>query len=127
MSRKDLAQVGKGLKILARVFFAAGAERIFLPLAGAESQDTLEEALDVLAKPLDPWALELMAFHPLGTARMSTSARGGVVDSNLQSWELPGLYVVDGGIFPTSLGVNPQLSIMAWAHRAAEHLAEQVQ
>jgi choline dehydrogenase-like flavoprotein len=127
MSREDLEKVRRGLQILARVFFAAGAERIFLPMAGVESQDTLEEALDVLSKPLDPWALELMAFHPLGTARMSTSARGGVVDSNLQSWEMPGLYVVDGGIFPTSLGVNPQLSIMAWAHRAAEHLAEQVQ
>jgi len=54
---------------------------------------------------------------------MSTRRKNGVVDPDLQTWEVPNLYVVDGSIFPTSLGVNPQLSIMAYATRAAEHLA----
>ena len=60
------------------------------------------------------------------TTRMATSAREGVLDPDLQTWAIRDLYVVDGGVFPTSLGVNPQLTIMAMATRAAEHLAARV-
>jgi choline dehydrogenase-like flavoprotein len=126
MTKRNLEQVRRGLRILSEIFFQADAERIFLPLAGVERHDSLDSALKVLEDPLDPLSLELAAFHPLGTARMSTSARNGVLDPDLQAWELPGLYVVDGSIFPTSLGVNPQLSIMAYATRAAEHIAAQI-
>jgi choline dehydrogenase-like flavoprotein len=123
MTKRNLEQVRRGLRILAEVFFQADAQCIFLPLAGVERHDSLDSALRVLDKPLDPLALELAAFHPLGTARMSTKQRNGVVTPDLQTWEIPDLYVVDGSIFPTSLGVNPQLTIMAYATRAAEHLA----
>lgn len=123
MTKRNLEQVRRGLRILAEVFFQADAQRIFLPLAGVEQHESLDSALKVLDKPIDPLALELAAFHPLGTARMSTKRKNGVVNPDLQTWEVPDLYVVDGSIFPTSLGVNPQLSIMAYATRAAEHLA----
>ena len=123
MSRGDLEKVRRGLRILSEVFFAAGAERIYLPVAGIEEHGTLDAALAALDRPLDAWALELAAFHPLGTARMGTSERDGVLDPDLQTWAVRDLYVVDGGVFPTSLGVNPQLTIMAMATRAAEHLA----
>ncbi len=123
ISDGDLEKVRRGLRILSEVFFAAGAERIYLPLAGVEVQPDLDSALAALEQPISPWGLELTAFHPLGTARMSSGRREGVVGPDLQSWEIPGLYVIDGGIFPTSLGVNPQLTIMAMATRAAERLA----
>ena len=74
----------------------------------------------------DPMALEMAAFHPLGTARMSVSARHGVVDNDLECWDVPGLYVVDGGVVPTALGVNPQITIMGLATRAAETIASRL-
>ncbi len=126
MSRGDLEKVRRGLRVLSEVFFAAGAERIYLPVAGIEQHDSVDAALVALDRPLDAWALELAAFHPLGTTRMATSAREGVLDPDLQTWAIRDLYVVDGGVFPTSLGVNPQLTIMAMATRAAEHLAARV-
>ena len=122
ISEEDLEKMRKGLHLLAKVFFAAGAERIYLPLAGEELQRDEASALRVLSRPLKAWGLELIAFHPLGTARMACRAEDGVVNPDLESWEIPGLYVVDGSIFPTSLGVNPQLTIMAYATRAAETL-----
>ena len=61
-------------------FFAAGADEIFLPLAGQEHHLSLKSALNTLAPPINPWDLELVAFHPLGTARMSDRARQGVVN-----------------------------------------------
>jgi len=123
LSRRDRGRVQRGLSILAELFFAAGAERIFLPIAGQEEQHTLSDARLAIQTDFDPMVLELAAFHPLGTARMASSARRGVVDSDLESWEVPGLYVVDGGVVPSALGVNPQITIMGLATRAAEILS----
>ena len=120
---KDKARVVRGLDVLAEVFFAAGAKRIFLPIAGKEEQRSLAEARCAIGAELDPMALEMAAFHPLGTARMSASSRLGVVDPDLESWNIGGLYVVDGGVVPSSLGVNPQITIMGLATRAARTIA----
>jgi len=126
LSEIDLERMRQGLVMLAKVFFAAGAERVILPIAGQEDQPSLDKALAALTGPLDPWRIELAAFHPLGTARMSTDRREGVVKPDLMSWEVPDLYVVDGSIFPSSLGVNPQLTIMAYATMAAARIADEL-
>jgi choline dehydrogenase-like flavoprotein len=47
-----------------------------------------------------------------------------VVDSNLKTQGLENLFVCDASVFPTSLGVNPQLTVMALATRLGQHLGE---
>jgi len=123
LHQRDQARVKRGLGILSELFFAAGAERIFLPIAGREEQGSLASAQAALSEHFDPLSLEMAAFHPLGTARMSSVSRKGVVDPDLESWEVPGLYVVDGSVVPSALGVNPQITIMGLATRAAETIA----
>jgi choline dehydrogenase-like flavoprotein len=75
------------------------------------------------AAQVRPRDLTLMAFHPLGTARASTDPARGGVDADLEVRGTPGLYVADGAAVPTSLGVNPQITIMALATRLARHVA----
>ena len=53
---------------------------------------------------------------------MSDRKMNGVVDPSGKVWEREGLYIADGSVFPTSLGVNPQLTIMA----TARHIADQI-
>ena len=126
LGEREAELVRRALLLLAEVFFAAGAERLFMPLAGAEEVGSLAEVRRALAPPLDPWDVELAAFHPLGTARMAARRAEGVVDPELRAWDVPGLHVVDGSVFPSSLGVNPQLTIMAFALGAARRLAAEL-
>jgi choline dehydrogenase-like flavoprotein len=57
---------------------------------------------------------------------MGADRRRSLVGPDLQAHDLPGLYVCDGSVLPTSPAVNPQLTIMAVARRAARALADQL-
>jgi choline dehydrogenase-like flavoprotein len=107
----DLSRFRTGLARLEELFVAAGAREVYLPLPGS-------------VRPADAGRgdLKLMAFHPLGTARADARASHGVVDGDLALHGVEGVYVADGSVVPSSLGVNPQLTIMALATRLAFHL-----
>lgn len=62
--------------------------------------------------------------HPLGGCRMADSPDLGVVDDSGAVYGYEGLYCIDGSIVPTSLGVNPSLTISALTERCAERLVD---
>ena len=62
------------------------------------------------------------ASHPLGGCRMAAGPDLGVVDHRGAVFGYEGLYCIDSSIVPTSLGVNPSLTIAALAERCAERL-----
>ena len=68
----------------------------------------------------------MMAFHPQGTARMGEDPRAAVTDSFGRVHGTPRLWVGDASLFPSSCKVNPQITIMAFATRLAEHLAAEL-
>jgi choline dehydrogenase-like flavoprotein len=53
---------------------------------------------------------------------MGATKERGATDHNGKVWDVDGLYVADGSILPTSLGVNPQVAIMAVATRVAARM-----
>lgn len=55
---------------------------------------------------------------------MSEHAVRSVVDSHCETHDAKGLFVIDGSVTPTSLGVNPQVTILAIAEKSAEWIAE---
>jgi choline dehydrogenase-like flavoprotein len=108
---EDLARFRTGLARMRQLFAAAGAREVYLPLpVGARPER---------ARARD---LKLMAFHPLGTARADARASHGVTDGDLALHGVDGVYVADGSVIPSALGVNPQMTIMALATRLAFHL-----
>jgi enediyne biosynthesis protein E9 len=64
------------------------------------------------------------AAHPLGGCRMAESKDLGVTDSRGRVFDHEGLYCIDSSIIPSSLGVNPSLTIAAVSERCAEKLVE---
>jgi choline dehydrogenase-like flavoprotein len=123
INRADTAKIQRGLVILAKVFFAAGAERLVVPVHGFDEMRSPADIEKFARADIRPSDLELGAFHPLGTARMGHDPKTSVVRTDLEAHEVRGLYVVDGSVFPSPLGVNPQVTIMALATRAAETIA----
>jgi enediyne biosynthesis protein E9 len=60
--------------------------------------------------------------HPLGGCRMADSKEVGVVNDRCEAFDNEGLFCMDSSAIPTSLGVNPSLTIAAVCERAAAHL-----
>ena len=60
--------------------------------------------------------------HAMGTCRMGTDPARSVVDENCRTHDVPNLFVCDTSVFVTGAGVNPTLTAMAIASRAAEHI-----
>jgi choline dehydrogenase-like flavoprotein len=120
---RDLVNLRTALRRLAELSFGAGARSVLPGIRGLP--DTLGP--DDLAlfdrAPLDPSAYAFVLSHLFGTARMSRRPADGVVGPDFAVHGRRNLFVVDSSIFPTNLGVNPQLSIMSVAMLAAERIA----
>ncbi|MEK7745218.1 MAG: GMC family oxidoreductase [Elusimicrobiota bacterium] len=116
LGERDLSRMVRAARFTAEAFFAAGARKVVLPfnIPGNET-DSVEELRKADLSAVAPGGMQMMAFHPLGTC-----AAGRVVD-----WDLgvcPGVFICDGSVVPQSLGVNPQMTIYAFALRLARRL-----
>lgn len=118
---QDAERFRRGFVLLSRIFFAAGAREVLVPLAGVPvlrdgDVGPLERAR------ITPAHVKAMAFHPLGTARAGADPRRTVCDEHLAVRGVGGLHVADGSVLPSSPQVNPQVTIMALATRLVDHL-----
>ncbi len=118
MARKDKAKLVKGIRILAETFFLAGAREVFLPIFGSKPLRSIDE-LAFLDADFPGRRIECMTFHPLGSARMGKDPARSVVSPTGEAHDVENLFVVDGSVFPTSIGVNSQLPIMTVATKLA--------
>lgn len=125
MNQHDLKQFKYATGLLARMYFRAGAQEVILP--GLRRITTLhnEAELDAhMKKNLKAHDFMATAWHPLGTARLGSHQDDGVIDSQHQVFGYDNLYVMDGSAIRGPLGVNPQVTIMATATRAARRMAK---
>jgi choline dehydrogenase-like flavoprotein len=86
---------------------------------------TLKDAIaHIDSLPFQPGSLRLGCAHVMGGLGMGEDPRTSVVDSHGRFHHLQDLSVMDGSVFPTSIGANPQLSIYGLVARNATRLAE---
>ncbi len=123
MARQDRATIPRVIREMGEAFFAAGAKEVFAPILGASAMDA-DAFRRFPFEDVHGRDIECSSQHPLGSCRMGMTREHSVVDPHGKVWDTRGLYIADGSIVPTSLGVNPQLAIMTLATRVAWRLRE---
>jgi len=112
--------------LLAELYFAAGAREVYTAFHTTPVLYSPDDIKPMLSKPAKVEDTEYFTAHIMGTCRMSSDARNGVVDPNGQAWDVPGLYIADASVLPGTIGVNPQVTIMALAHLIAQRLSDEL-
>ncbi len=112
---------------MAECQFAAGAESVHPACSDAKPYRSWSEARSgIAALKLRAPNVYINSTHPLGGCAMGGDPRTSVVRADGRHHHLQNLYVIDGSVFPTSLGVNPCESIYTLAARNATLLAERI-
>jgi choline dehydrogenase-like flavoprotein len=118
----------RGAITSAKIFFAAGAVRVHLPVAQFPAIERAEaERLNQMAEHPDfkPGKLSISAAHLQGGCAMGRDAGDSVTDGYGRVHGIPWLFVADSSLFPNSLEINPYLTIMALADRVAETIRKE--
>jgi choline dehydrogenase-like flavoprotein len=123
LSEDDARRIGFGIARAAEIHFAAGATEVY-PNIGRVGALKFDRLADFEATAVKASELRLEAFHPMGTARISADPATGVCSADGSVNGVAGVYVADASLFPTSVGVNPMMTVIAFAKRVAAGLAE---
>jgi choline dehydrogenase-like flavoprotein len=116
-TQQDIARFRRGLRLMGEMMFAAGADYVSPGVKGFPPKVTRARDLAALETdgPRSAAAFTSVVTHMFGTARMGHEVATNVVRPDFRHHTVGGLYVADSSVFPSNLGVNPQIPIMAMA------------
>lgn len=124
LTRADLARVKDSVALLTRVMFAAGATEVYPGVAGLPQRLSDPARAELITDSrVERSDFHLLASHHFASAAAGGDAQRSVVSPALETHAVRRLFVMDASALPTNLGVNPQHTIMAIVHIAAERLA----
>ncbi len=125
LAEEDRRQLARGLGHSAEVLFAGGARRVVVPywvdplvLEPGDDLGAIEQ------RGVREGEIAISAAHPQSTCAMGSDPSKSVVNEFGESHDVPGLFVADMSVFPTSLGAPPQITTAALADRTAQHILE---
>jgi choline dehydrogenase-like flavoprotein len=112
----------EAMKVSARIQLAAGAREVRTLHRDPIVIQSERDLRIVDERPVGPNLLSVFTAHQMGGCAAGSDPKVSVVDGNLRHHHLANLWVFDGSVFPTSLGVNPQLSILGIVAASAERM-----
>jgi choline dehydrogenase-like flavoprotein len=122
LTTADADRLTFGIARAAEIHFAAGATEVYPNIARARVL-TPNRLANFETTRFKPSELRLEAFHPMGAARIAPEG-DGVCAPDGSVHGVSNLYVADASLFPTSVGVNPMMTVIAFARQIAGKLAE---
>ena len=125
LNRRDIQKFRAGLFVLAEMFYEAGSRAIRPMVRGTRYFAHHRTAKARVAGLKRASQFSLYASHPHGTCRMGADRDRSVVrPEDGKVYGVDGLHIVDASIFPTALGANPQVTIMAQALALGRQIAD---
>jgi choline dehydrogenase-like flavoprotein len=112
----DLADLAGGMRLLCRLLLEAGAVELFPAIAGCGRIRTADD-LEKIPRAVSESLTNLLSLHVFSSCPMGERRELAAVDSWGRVWDAPGLSVHDASVLCDAPGVNPQGSVMAFAHR----------
>jgi choline dehydrogenase-like flavoprotein len=125
LAPKTADDMARGMAILARMWFSIGAKSVVTShrdMPEITTRADLPKLKDVVRN--NPDGLMIGSAHPQGGNKMGADTDECVVDSDCKVYGFENLYVCDASVFPTALGVNPQLTVMALATITANKIVK---
>jgi choline dehydrogenase-like flavoprotein len=111
------------LRNAARLLLAAGATEVITLHDPALVMRKEADIARIDDAPFGPNRHTVFSAHQMGGAAMGEDPARSVVDSRGRHHDFDNLWLADGSVFPTSLGVNPQLAVYACARLFATEIA----
>jgi len=111
---------------MAQLQFSAGAKRVVSLHVDALELEQGDDLGRLDRSEYGALKHAIFSAHQMGGCGMGEDPERSVVDSSLLFHGLDNLFVVDGSVFPTGLGVNPSETIYAISHRAVEIVADRL-
>jgi len=125
MAESDARRLQEANALLCDMFAAVGAKEVIPGLpALPDTMDPAEAASRIREAKLAPTDMPTASNHVFGGMPMGSEESGAATDSWGRVYGVDDLYVADTSVFPTSPGVNPQLTAMALAHRLGQELID---
>jgi choline dehydrogenase-like flavoprotein len=123
LQRADRENLVAGIEASARLLLAAGAEEVVTLHTPPVRMRGERDLPLVRAARYGANRISLFSAHVNGTCRMGTRPDISGTTPDGERHGVRGLYVCDGSLLPTSLGVNPQETIMALASVVAGRIS----
>jgi choline dehydrogenase-like flavoprotein len=117
-----VGRMRKALKTCARIWLAAGADEVRVPVLDCPPIKTESQIARIDDLPMRSCDLPMISAHPQGTCRMAGDGHEAVVDLDFRVVGTRDVYVCDASIFPTSASTHTMVPVMAMAHLLAESL-----
>lgn len=137
LTPEDAHTVMAGLLTNLRAMHAAGAvclqaahetQALYVRRGGEDEERRFEAYLAMVREAgVQVSKNQVISAHQMGSCRMSCSALEGPTSPSGELFEVENLYVADASVFPTSLGLNPMVTVAAIAHMIARNVADKLQ
>lgn len=123
LDAEDRAQLALGMRESARILLAAGAAQVILPFNNPivlKNEDELNR-LDIKIMDHD---IAIVSVHPMSSVWMGNDEKTSCLDATCRYHHIDNLYIADTSVYPSSIGVPPQVSTYSIGLYVGKHIAK---